>query len=55
LNKEDFENVWKSKWEASETKKKFGATEDEIITNIQMDYIFYRAILKQVYGLLTFE
>jgi hypothetical protein len=55
LNWEEFDSIWKSKWGNSETIKKFPATEDEIKNTIQMDYIFYRAILKHVYNQTSFE
>jgi hypothetical protein len=31
------------------------ATEEEISMTIQMDYIFYRAVIKQVYNISSFD
>lgn len=55
LNKDEFDTLWRSKWDVSETKVKFPASEEEIKNNIHMDYIFYRALLKHIYGLSSYE
>lgn len=55
LNWDEFSNIWRTKFDNWEFKDKVKATEEQISQTIQMDYIFYRSVIKYIYKISSFS
>ena len=47
--------MWRGKFDSNEVKGKLQPSEEQISMCIKMDYIFYRAMIRHVYDLESFD